>query len=137
MATITETITRQLPLSTVTSRIPGTECGPYGQRLCIDVADELARKTPDRIYATVTKSRHEIAEGFKDVTIKQFANAVNRAAWEIDRMFGRSKTFGVIAYLGVSDIRYAIYLYAAIKTGYQVLKFLKRQGRLSARKEKS
>jgi hypothetical protein len=50
----------------------------------------------------------------------QLANAVNRASWLIDAHFGNSKTFDVIAYLGVSDVRYAVFTFAAIKTGHQV-----------------
>lgn len=100
--------------------IAGTECGPYGERLIVQVVDELARKTPERIYATITRSPYEITEGFRDVTIREFANAVNCAAWWIDGQFGLSKTFDVIAYIGISDIRYAVFLFAAIKCGYQV-----------------
>lgn len=120
MFTTTQTITEATqPPSKL--HVPGLECGPYGQRLCVQVADELARKTPERIYATVTNSPSDIEHGFRDVTIKQFVNAVNYAAWDIRLRFGTSDNFDVIAYIGVSDIRYAVYLYAAIKTGYQVI----------------
>lgn len=119
MANATETWTA--PSSTHTrTHEPGLECGTYGQRLRIQVADELARKTPECIYATVTSSPSDIERGFRDVTIAQFANAVNYAAWDIRRLFGVSNKFDVIAYIGVSDIRYAVYLYASIKTGHQV-----------------
>jgi hypothetical protein len=49
------------------------------------------------------------------------ADAVNLVSWRNQQLFGRSDDFGVIAYLGVSDVRYAFYLFAAIKTGYKVL----------------
>ncbi len=100
--------------------VPGTECGQYGERLVVSVVDELARKTPERVWATVTRSPFDIAEGFRDITISQCANAVNCAAWAIRERVGHSKDFDTIAYLGVSDVRYAIYLYGAIKTGHQV-----------------
>ena len=123
--TLTQTILSPPTPPTESSKvqISGQECGPYGQRLCVQVADELAARTPDRIYATVTISPSSIEHGFRDITIKQFTNAVNYAAWEVERLFGKNEEgFPVIAYIGVSDVRYAIHLYAAIKTGYQVSK---------------
>ncbi|KAF2650921.1 hypothetical protein K491DRAFT_782258 [Lophiostoma macrostomum CBS 122681] len=121
MATTTTTEAVPAALASRTLHAEDPEGGPYGQRLCVQVADELARRTPDRIYATVTKSPSDIEQGFRDITIKQFTNAVNHAAWDIKRLFGVSTKFDVIAYIGLSDIRYAIYLYAAIKTGHQLM----------------
>lgn len=94
--------------------------GPIGERLVVHAVDELARRTPDRIYATVTKSRYGLDQGFRDITVRQLADSVNCASWFIHERFGRSTSFDVIAYLGVSDVRYASYLYAAIKTGHVV-----------------
>lgn len=102
------------------SPVPGTACGPYGERLVVHVVDELARRTPERIWATISRSPYHLDDGFRDITMRQLANAVNCAAWKIDAHFGRSKTFDVIAFLGVSDVRYAIHTFAAIKTGRQV-----------------
>lgn len=100
--------------------IPGTECGSYGERLVVQVVDELASKTPERVWATITRSPYDIDEGFRDITIRQLADAVNCTAWFIHDQFGKSQDFDVIAYLGVSDVRYAIYMFGAIKTGHQV-----------------
>ena len=107
-----------------TATVPGTECGDYGERLIVHVADELARVTPERIYASISSSDHDLDQGFQDVTIKEFSSAVDTAAWWIEETLGRSENFGVLGYIGVSDIRYAIFLLAAIKTGYQVRLFL-------------
>lgn len=121
MATTTAT-TEVAQQSRISLKGPGLESGPYGERLCVHVADELARQNPDRIYATITNSSHDIEHGFRDVTIKQFTNAVNYASWDIESRFGKSEdgVFEVIAYIGTPDIRYSIYFYAAIKTGHQV-----------------
>lgn len=100
--------------------IPGTECGQYGERLVVQVMDELASKTPERIWATITRSQYDVDEGFRDITVRQLADAVNGTAWFIHDQFGKSSTFEVVAYLGVSDVRYAIYMFGAIKTGHQV-----------------
>ena len=100
--------------------VPGTECGSYGERLVVQVMDELASKTPERIWATITRSQYDVDEGFRDITVRQLADAVNCTSWFIHNQFGKSSSFEVIAYLGVSDVRYAIYMFGAIKTGHQV-----------------
>lgn len=94
--------------------------GPYGERLVVNTVDDLAERTPNRIYASVSRSQHSLNDGFLDITIRQLADAVNFAAWDIHDRYGRSQSFDVIAYLGVSDIRYAFYTYGAIKTRYVV-----------------
>lgn len=104
--------------STIPSDSPAG--GPIGERLVVHTVDELARRTPDRIYATVSKSRYDLDQGFRDVTVGQLANAVNAASWFIHDRFGHSEDFSVIAYIGVSDLRYAFYTYASIKTGHVV-----------------
>ncbi|OAA57976.1 Male sterility, NAD-binding protein [Niveomyces insectorum RCEF 264] len=99
-----------------------TKAGPIGERLVVHLVDELAQETPERIWATVTRSPSDIEEGFRDITFAQCASAVNATAWAIEtQVGGASRSFDVLAYLGVSDVRYAIYLFAAIKTGHQLM----------------
>ncbi|KAL2206734.1 NRPS-like enzyme [Sarocladium strictum] len=119
----TTTATTEVAQQSISLKGSGLESGPYGERLCVHVADELARQNPDRIYATITNSSHDIEHGFRDVTIKQFTNAVNYAAWDIQSRFGKSEdgVFDVLACIGTPDIRYSIYFYAAIKTGHQLM----------------
>lgn len=100
-----------------------TQCGPVGERLVVQVADEIARRAPSTIWATITKSPYDIAEGFQDITFQELANAVNHAAWWMESIFGKSSTFDTIAYIGVSDVRYAIFMFASIKIGHQVSSF--------------
>lgn len=92
----------------------------YGRRLLPHALDELAKTEPDRAYVSVPQSSF-INKGMKDITVKQVANAVNNLAWWIEKNCGKPKTeFDTLAYVGVSDIRYAILLNAAIKSGYKV-----------------
>ncbi|KAF9870587.1 hypothetical protein CkaCkLH20_11893 [Colletotrichum karsti] len=97
------------------------ESGSYGERLVVNVVDQLARKQPDRVWATVSRSPFHLGDGFRDITMRELAQAVDAAAWIIDNKYGKSKTFDVIAYIGVSDVRYAIFMFAAIKTGHQIM----------------
>lgn len=98
-----------------------TKCGPPGRRLVVDLVDELGREYPEKIWATITRSTFDIEQGFRDVTFANCTRSVDATAWSIETQLGKSSTFDVIAYLGVSDIRYAMYLFACIKTGYQLM----------------
>lgn len=91
----------------------------YGKRLIAQTVDDLAVSEPERIWATVTVGQ-DIDNGFRDFTTRQLANAVNNVAWWLDGKFGRSDNFEVLAYLGVSDVRYAVLFFAAVKCGYVV-----------------
>ena len=89
------------------------------QRLIPQVADEIARANPDRVYASVPYSA-DLSQGFRDVTFAELVNAVNYLAWWLDGRLGRSKTFETISYMGPSDLRYTIIFLAAVKCGYTV-----------------
>ena len=91
----------------------------YGKRLIAHTVDDLAFREPDRVWATIPLGS-EISDGFRDITVKQLANAVNAVAWWLDSKIGRSDHFEVLAYLGQSDVRYAILFFAAVKCGYVV-----------------
>jgi hypothetical protein len=91
----------------------------YGKRLIAHTVDDLAAREPDRVWATIPLGP-EISDGFRDITVKQLASAVNSVAWWIESKIGRSDYFEVLAYLGLSDVRYAILFFAAVKCGYVV-----------------
>ncbi|OTB19794.1 hypothetical protein K445DRAFT_52566 [Daldinia sp. EC12] len=93
---------------------------PYGQRLISVVADELAHKTPYRIYAAISKTS-DISDGFRDITMKDLARCVNFTARWIENQFGRSNRFDTLTYIGISDLRGPIVFLAAVKCGYKLL----------------
>ena len=92
---------------------------PYGSRLLPPVVDQLSRTDPTRVYATFPLSS-DLSRGFRDVTMLQIARAVNKLAWWIEMNLGRSIVSETVAYIGPSDLRYAIVFLAAVKCGYQV-----------------
>ena len=94
--------------------------GPYGERLLPQVIDAYAKSDPDRIYALVLHSA-DVTQGFRKITMKELASAVNRIAWWIDGEIGHSDNFETLAYMGATDIRYGIFFFAAIKSGYKFL----------------
>jgi len=99
----------------------GHDKSPYGARLVPQVADEIAKLDPHRIYASIPYSP-DVTEGFRDVTFLQLAHAVNHIAWWLHQDFGRSNDFETLAYMGISDLRYTVIFLAAIKCGYKVSK---------------
>ena len=99
--------------------VDGSSTTPFGSRLLPQVVDGLAKTDPQRIYATYQCSS-DISEGFRNVTMRELASAVNKAAFWIKDVIGCSTTFETIAYVGPSDLRYTIMLLAAIKCRYKV-----------------
>lgn len=92
---------------------------PYGQRLVLQVLDELAVAEPQRVYAAIPRTA-DVKDGFQDITISDLARCVNFASKWIEEKFGSSTSFETITYIGLSDLRGIITLLAAIKTGYKV-----------------
>lgn len=90
--------------------------GPYGERLLASLIDAYASLNPGRVYALVPNS----SGGFRTIAMRKLASAVNYVAWWIEARIGRSDDFETLAYIGATDIRYAIFFFAAIKLGYKV-----------------
>ncbi|KUJ10780.1 uncharacterized protein LY89DRAFT_739770 [Mollisia scopiformis] len=80
--------------------------------------DERARLEPDRLYCAFLRTVN-INDGVVKLSYSDFANAVNRLAWFIEETFGKSDDFTTLAYVGLTDIRYALITLAAAKTGHK------------------
>ncbi|TVY83972.1 Non-canonical non-ribosomal peptide synthetase FUB8 [Lachnellula suecica] len=92
----------------------------FGERLLPQTLDEIARKTPQRIYASIPVSG-DISQGFRDVSFREVANGVNYFAHQVEIIYGRSSTFETLMYVGIPDLRYVMVFLGAIKCGYKVL----------------
>lgn len=92
----------------------------FGTRLLPTLIDQLAETDPDRVSFSYPKST-TLSDGFQDVTIAQFARAIDRCAWHLETRLGRGENFPTLLYLGPQDIMYGVLTVAAIKTGYQLL----------------
>ncbi|TVY87466.1 Non-canonical non-ribosomal peptide synthetase [Lachnellula willkommii] len=90
----------------------------YGKRLVPHIIDDRARESPGQLFAAFPKSSR-IEDGFQDVTYGQFANAINACAWWIEQEIGKGVDFQTLAYIGPSDLRYAILTVGALKTGHK------------------
>lgn len=60
------------------------------------------------------------ADGFKNVSYREFANAVNRGAKWVEENVGHSSEFDTLIYLGPADLRYQIMTLASVKAGFVV-----------------
>lgn len=93
----------------------------YGKRLVVSLIDQYSRESPERVWASVPQDESNLAKGFKDITYRHLANAVNRASWWLDAALGKSNgSFETFAYAGPRDLRFPILTVAAVKVGRQV-----------------
>ena len=90
-----------------------------GNRLLPAVLDYNGTVTPNRIYASIPRSQ-DIDEGFRDLTCRDVLHAVDAFAWWLTDRYGRSESFETIGYVGLNDLRYPMFFYAAMKAGYKV-----------------
>ncbi|EXK77739.1 hypothetical protein FOQG_17575 [Fusarium oxysporum f. sp. raphani 54005] len=94
--------------------------GELGRRLIPCILDEMSRDEPDRVIYSIAKSA-DISKGFTEVTARKFANAVNKTAWWLESLVGKSESFQTIGYIGPHDIRYFLLNLACVKVGYEVI----------------
>lgn len=88
--------------------------------ILINIVDCRAKRTPRALYAEFPVSATTYEEGYKKITYEDFANAVNGAAWWLEKTLGRSENFDTLAYIGPNDLRYNVLILGAIKAGYKV-----------------
>ena len=96
-------------------------CDNKGERLIVSLIDSYAVDDPNRAWASLPKDGEDLTKGFVNVNYKQFANAINHAAWWLEKQFpGHAGSFETLAYAGPKDVRYPILAVAAVKCGKQV-----------------
>lgn len=84
----------------------------YGRRLVPNVIDEAAHETPEREAFSIPRSTNP-GDGWRVVTFKDYANAINRCCHMIVERCGKAPegTFPTIAYIGPNDARYYVSSY--------------------------
>ena len=88
-------------------------------RLIPNAIDERARTNPNAVFASIPISSC-VADGFRDVTYSEYANAINHAASWLENVLGESASGEKIGYIAPSDLRYVILAVAAVKVDRQV-----------------
>jgi hypothetical protein len=83
----------------------------------------LADQYPDLIYAEFFTDPTNLANGYRRVTFREFANGVHAMAWWIEEHVGKPSVGDgseAMVYFGPSDLRYGILVFASIIVGYKV-----------------
>lgn len=122
----------------------------YGRRLIATTIDETAQAFPNRTYASIPKSATDISQGYRDITWAEFASAIDRTAYWLDEHLppqpsssasssdgsprsgtptnsdedestAEKKCPQTFTYFGPRDLRYILFLSAALKTGRRML----------------
>ena len=91
-----------------------------GKQLLNHMVDDLARLTPSATWAETPISTTSYEPGFRKITYRMLANAVNGVAWWMHQSLGPGHDFETLAYFGPWDIRYVLLLLGAVKAGYKV-----------------
>jgi hypothetical protein len=83
----------------------------------------LASRYPDIVYAEYFSEPKHVANNYRKVTYREFANAVHGTAWWIEECIGKPIVADgreTMVYLGPNDLRYGILVLASILVGYKV-----------------
>lgn len=91
-----------------------------GRRLIPQIVDNLADADPDRIFYSIS-SLNDATLSFRHITVRQFANAVDKTAWWLVDQLGSSASIQPVGYIGQHDIRHILLTYACVKAGYSAL----------------
>jgi thioester reductase-like protein/acyl-coenzyme A synthetase/AMP-(fatty) acid ligase/aryl carrier-like protein len=90
----------------------------WRDELLPNIVDRLSRETPEALYAEYPISPLSYDAGYRKITYRDLANAVNGAAWWLSQTLGPSKQHEVLTYVGPNDLRYIVLVLAAVKAGY-------------------
>jgi acyl-CoA synthetase (AMP-forming)/AMP-acid ligase II len=88
-------------------------------KLFINVIEQKAKWLSNHTFMRYPSANWEL-DGYRTITWKQYADAINKIAHWLDAELGKSTDNETLAYLGPNDARYAIMLAAMVKTGRQV-----------------
>ena len=95
------------------------EMSSKGYRTLTETFQELAKRRPHKIYASTPKTQN-IADGFRDFSVLDVSKGTDAFAYWLASRWGPTQDHETIAFMGVSDLRYSIVFYGAIKCGYKV-----------------
>jgi acyl-CoA synthetase (AMP-forming)/AMP-acid ligase II len=103
-----------------------TQISQWRNELLPNVVDHLAKVSPLAPYALYPNSPTTYDDGYRTVTYKDFANAINGFAWWLKETLGPAKNFDILAYFGPNDVRYTALCLGAVKAGYVVCESLRK-----------
>lgn len=72
-------------------------------RLVHLIPDHLAEAAPDHPLFSYPRTSN-LQDGFRDISSRCFANAINRTSWYLRSLLGPPKHFDTVAYMGSSKL---------------------------------
>ncbi|KAL8917524.1 MAG: hypothetical protein Q9172_005812 [Xanthocarpia lactea] len=91
------------------------------KQLLNHIVDGTATTRPSAVYAEVPKSFDSYEPGYRRVTYRALANAINGIAWWLHHKLGPGQHHQTLAYIGPNDLTYVIMILGAVKAGYKML----------------
>ncbi|KAL8971945.1 MAG: hypothetical protein Q9183_000808 [Haloplaca sp. 2 TL-2023] len=91
------------------------------KQLLNNIVDGTARTRPSAVYAEVPRSFQSYDSGYRKITYRALANAVNGVAWWLEQELGHGQDHQTLAYLGPNDMAYVMIILGAVKAGYKIL----------------
>lgn len=85
-----------------------------------NIVDQRANDEPDMLYAEYPVSTLSYEQGYRRITYRDFANAINGLSWWLHDVLGPGQDFEMLAYIGPNDLRYPALILCAAKAGYMV-----------------
>ena len=102
----------------------GDECPPaaryQSKQLLNNIVDGMSTIRPSAIYAEIPTKSDTYDSGYRSITYRALANAINGVAWFLENTLGKSSDHQTLAYIGPNDITYVMMILGAVKAGYKV-----------------
>jgi long-subunit acyl-CoA synthetase (AMP-forming) len=89
------------------------------QHTVLQSLNKLVTEQPDCLYC-IHPITSDISDGWKDVSFKDLANAIQNMALWIQTEVSSSNQPLTIAYIGCNDIRYAAFVFACMQLQHTV-----------------
>ena len=90
------------------------------KQLVPHMIDGMANTRPWALYAETPVSLTTYDSGYREITYRALASAINGVAWLLDKQLGHGKNHETLAYIGPNDLGYVVMLIGAVKAGYKV-----------------
>lgn len=90
------------------------------KQLLPNIVDGMAKARPEALYAEMPASYNSYDKGYRKITYRELANAINGIAWFLTEQLGLGEGFETLAYVGPNDLSYPIIILGAVKAGYKV-----------------
>ena len=94
------------------------------KQLLNNIVDGMSKVKPSAIYAEIPNNFDTYDGGYRSITYRALANAINGVAWSLEGMLGKSQDHQTLAYIGPNDIAYVMMILGAVKAGYKVSQLL-------------